>query len=51
MKCVDSYPPFHPNCRCVYPEFIILDDDDGGEEIQEKKYFIIIYRKVRKKWG
>ena len=56
MKCADSYslclpkhPPYHPNCRCSYPEFIILDDDGGGEEIHEKKYFIIIYRKMRKK--
>ena len=55
MKCINNFslclpehPPYHPNCRCHYPEFII-PDDDGGEEIREKRYFIIIYR--RKKEG
>jgi len=42
-----KYPPYHPNCRCFYPEFIV-PDDDGGEERYEKKYFMIIYKKTKK---
>lgn len=53
MICTDSYysnlpkpPPYHPNCRCTYSDFI-LPDDGGGEEILEKKYFMVTY-KIRK---
>ena len=53
MKCTSNlflrlpeHPPYHPNCRCHHPKFII-PDGDGGEEIHEKKYFVIIYKKKK----